>query len=503
MPAKQFSALFILFSVLFFSCRKTDHSPASIQDEVTQKFLTAPANTTPEVTAIIKNIEKQNNQYGFITNLVKRVGFPKWDKARIAGGKKAATNGRSSIDTNAKFIYIPFARDTDNYVNASLVVKIKDRDTGFAMLYANRYPLFGFDTLKNDSWNARNVFQLFATFDYVIFGHRQFLIKDKRIFPWGKDSVKLVGTIEKINQHNTGGRTLLYSETECVTITWCYKTVNETYNAVRTVSSTPACDRTETREYCTTFYYEDPGGDAFYYNNTNTGGGTTTGWFYPPTCPSGTQPERLQVVLPCETTGGWTSTEPSTNTLPQPAFTWSYTGDNGESLEDIYPNNKPEFQFPPNSNYETLYPWFTDLVKNLKDFVKNSPEVMSALQKYSGFSKNKILEHLSFGKGPVIKIEEMGGKFGYYNKDVGENVLHIRASYVRGLESAFLEHTKRGTDFLLAVTILHEFVHFGVQINNIQKGVYEWGDLFEKDAIGIYVNELNANKISIRYDKYF
>ena len=115
------------------------------------------------------------------------------------------------------------------------------------------------------------------------------------------------------------------------------------------------------------------------------------------------------------------------------------------------------------------------MVKNLKAFVKNNPKVLNALQKYSGFSKQQILNHLTFGPGPKIKVEEMTRRFGFYNKNNGIKTLHIIASYVRGLEQAFLQSTQEGTAFLLAVTLLHEYVHFGTTQNNISEGVYDFG----------------------------
>lgn len=180
---------------------------------------------------------------------------------------------------------------------------------------------------------------------------------------------------------------------------------------------------------------------------------------------------------------------------------WKYTGDNGELFVDAYPKIEPNFQFDPKDEYEKKYLRFTDIVKKLKTFVKGNPKVLAALQKYSGFTKTKILEQLTFGKGPVIKIEEMNGVFGYYNKNKGSNVLHIRASYVRGLEQAFLESTRSATAFLLAVTILHESVHLSRNENNLSDK-YEFGIGFERDAFEVVTDELNAYEVSIKFNPF-
>jgi hypothetical protein len=186
-----------------------------------------------------------------------------------------------------------------------------------------------------------------------------------------------------------------------------------------------------------------------------------------------------------------------------PPFIWSFNGDDGTTFTDAYPLEEPDFQFDAADNIEVLYPRFTSMVKNLKTFVKNNPKVLDALQKYSGFSKQEILNHLTFGQGPTIKVEEMSGRFGYYSKSNGINTLHMRASYLRGLEQAFLQSTQEGTAFLLAVTILHEYIHLGTARNNISEGRYDFGYGFELDAFNVIVDDDNAGTVVIKFSKYF
>lgn len=194
---------------------------------------------------------------------------------------------------------------------------------------------------------------------------------------------------------------------------------------------------------------------------------------------------------------------PTFNDYAVSPFNWTFSSDDGTSFTDTNPLEEPDFQFNPLDNYETTYPRFTNMVKNLKTFVKNNPKVLNALQTYSGFSKQQILDHLSFGNGPTIKVEEMEGRFGYYNKKNGINTLHVRASYIRGLENSFLNSTQEGTAFLLAVTILHEYVHLGTTQNNISEGVYDFGLGFERDAFNVIVDDDNAGEVVVKFSPYF
>ena len=184
-------------------------------------------------------------------------------------------------------------------------------------------------------------------------------------------------------------------------------------------------------------------------------------------------------------------------------FIWTFTGNDGSSFVDQYPSTEPEFKFDPIDNYESMYPRFTKMVKNLKSFVKDNPKVMNALQIYSRFSKQDILNHLTYGNGPTIKIEEMNGRFGFFNKANGNSTIHIRASYVRGLEKAYLQSTQEATAFMLAVTILHEYIHYGTSRNNISEGKWDFGIGFEKDAFNVIVDDDNAGSVVIKFSNYF
>ena len=191
----------------------------------------------------------------------------------------------------------------------------------------------------------------------------------------------------------------------------------------------------------------------------------------------------------------------STDPTPPALFNWTYSGDDGSAFTDPDPSLEPDLQFDPADGYETLYPNFTNVVKNLKTFVKNSPEVMSALQKWSGFTKQQILDKLTFGKGPTVKVVEGLDSYSSYNRATNESVLKMSASWVRGLEAAVLPATKRGTAFIIAVSILHEFVHYGTGRNNISEGQYDFGWGFERSAFHVIVNDLNANEVSLRFKK--
>ena len=186
---------------------------------------------------------------------------------------------------------------------------------------------------------------------------------------------------------------------------------------------------------------------------------------------------------------------------PYPDLYWKYLNDDGTTSVDPNSSLSVNFKFDPLDNYDYIYPKFTNLVKNLKYFVKDNPEVMNALQTWSGLSKQQIIDNLTYGQGLLIKIEDqnMDGRYAYYNKNSGVKVMHVRASYVRGLEMAILPSTKKATAFLLAVSVLHELVHYGTNLNHISEGIYDFGYGFEKDAFNIIVDDDNAGNVVVAF----
>ncbi|MCT4180476.1 hypothetical protein HZP54_11010 [Elizabethkingia anophelis] len=129
------------------------------------------------------------------------------------------------------------------------------------------------------------------------------------------------------------------------------------------------------------------------------------------------------------------------------------------------------------------YPRFTNMVKNLEQFVRNNPVVLNALVKNTGLTEAKVLEGLKWGKGPLIDFDEFPStKYGEYS-DFSKRLI-INAVYVRGLENSSLAITQKNTSFLLAITVLHEYTHYGDKLADGYYGDYEMGFGFEQDILG-------------------
>jgi hypothetical protein len=155
--------LLVSILVILFACKKIDHEPKSSDNTLEQKFFYTRVSSVPVVKAVTGFVYRQNQKYNFLQNLTNRIGFPYWNKALTFSG--ASTSGRTAGDS-IDVIYIPFVRDRENFVNATLIVKITEVDTAFHILCDWQYKDFGFDAVDSDEWNASNIFHIFAKMDY-------------------------------------------------------------------------------------------------------------------------------------------------------------------------------------------------------------------------------------------------------------------------------------------------------------------------------------------------
>jgi Metallopeptidase toxin 3 len=530
----------ILTTVLFFSgCRKFDSitpdKPQNYQ-ELKEKFFNTNSTNDIEIKKLASDIKKQDSIFKFLPDFVRKNGLPKWDKVIYKTGNHSKIGGQSNQPISSNAVASTASSSNNNEDQGVFLIPLQSQNSSLVQSYITAYKhndsLYTYRLYNKDSLNnvqaGSNTTKNNLLNTQAVFGYFEKSINNV-------DSININSpidaTIKNVNiNFNTTGSSNISNN-----------------NLVTSSASSGGCDMTIEIEitYTLTEWYDGAGnliaaqfsvsvvmnitidcsgggggggcgcGGGGSTGGGSTGGGSTGGgstggggywWGYGSGYPWYTgggggyyDPNWYWWW----TGGGGGNYTPSYNDYAVPPFTWTFTGDDGTSFNDPDPLNEPDFQFDPADNYETTYPRFTDMVKNLKTFVKNNPKVLSALQTYSGFSKQQILNHLTFGQGPTIKVEEMTGRFGFYNKNNGNKTLHIRASYVRGLEQAYLQSTQEATAFLLAVTILHEYVHLGTTQNNISEGVYDFGYGFERDAFNVIIDDDNAGTVVLKFSQYF
>lgn len=508
----------IVLSFVLVQCKKLDlrHTPDLQQTEadslppVLKKFFDTSKVSSPVITSIARKIYRQEKGKPFIEKFVKYAGYPVWDKSlsvNVRSSLNVATRG--SNNSSGTVVMIPFSLRNDSTVNAILKVSLTKKDTTFRMLYRWQYKRNGYEN-KDSVNNADRTALFFMGMESQAFGHQYYKINDSLLFP--DDSV--AAHYLRINGFNG---TKMDGLMERITVEICYTYYeSEAHGQVIGVPPGGSIDYEEVTdcEYYTVWVESGGGsgtGDSPPVDPGTSGGGDGSdsgGWEENPCGGLGgggnTPSTRFQD--PCDDPPAWEPVEELPVLEDQtliPPFVWKYNGEIGDVIEDEYPSNKPSFQFLSSDNYETKYPQFTELVKNLKSLVMSNHKVLSALEKWSGLSQKTIIDYLSFGQGPIIKIIPMTGSLGYFNGKENPAILNIRDYYVNILEATPSSYVRESMAFLLSVTVLHEFVHFGNYINGNSEGAYEFGTGFEIEAFNVIVSTDNAGKLSINFMKYY
>ncbi|MBL7729803.1 MAG: hypothetical protein JNM88_01385 [Chitinophagaceae bacterium] len=242
-----------------------------------EKFFNRHAADDPLVKSILLKMQRENNQHPFIENIIAKVGYPHWDKAIVM--QKVNKTGRVSTD-DSSIVYIPFVRDSQNYVNSLLLFKLSPEDTSYQYLSDWQYAEFGFDS-TGTGWNAKDVFHLFANFDRAVFGRTNFLITDGRIFGRQENEQTLIKLRPTASQ---GRNNILVYTTVCDLVDHCWAPEG----TVPCQECTTGCSQyIYTTIECTTGWVDDgwtTGGGGT--GSGGTGGGSTGGGggYPPPEC---------------------------------------------------------------------------------------------------------------------------------------------------------------------------------------------------------------------------
>jgi RHS repeat-associated protein len=133
--------------------------------------------------------------------------------------------------------------------------------------------------------------------------------------------------------------------------------------------------------------------------------------------------------------------------------------------------------------------------------ILDNRRIVDALKKHGGFSDKQIREVLTWGKGPTVEPYDLGPLdikspvLGFTGGLKGNPApLLININMFEELEKAEVKD-KEYWLFLIAVTILHESVHYGYNENSLKTKTREEGEDFEKDAYGKVIKMDNYRQV--------
>lgn len=180
--------------------------PETAELTVQDRFLRSNRSADPEENALVEFVSRINSKHPFIEATVAKIGYPRWDKTvkRKRNVKTAVRVG--TLSTNGGFLtaqeivsdeyYVPFVRDSDNHVNAAMIITASPTDTTFRYLCDWQYKRQSNDINKITD-NAENFAIFFMYLDKAVFDRTEFSITDTTIFRQNghaPDRVTLMGS---------------------------------------------------------------------------------------------------------------------------------------------------------------------------------------------------------------------------------------------------------------------------------------------------------------------
>jgi Bacterial EndoU nuclease len=327
--------LFLMVAVLIWAaCRKTD-SQQTANNQTTPsvnetRFFGEHRSSNPQIEAISQWVKQQNDKKNFVTQTVKQIGYPRWDKALLQSTSSGTgLSHRGGTDSSFALFLVPFVRDSQNYVNASLVVKATPTDTTMGYICDWQYLNFGLTPPSDTVIGAKNIFHLFTLLDNSTFGHTSFKLSDPRLYSH-EDSLAIASNsipfdsaavIYTLGNTGVSGRSGSYTITTCSNyaqcIAWTTRGFRVGANNGRGATS-PGCLVSVSWTICTSILILEPG-DLPTGGGTNTGGtgggsgGSGAGSTPPPSpCPTATTGNRGSIYENCGP--GWV---PIVYTVPE------------------------------------------------------------------------------------------------------------------------------------------------------------------------------------------
>ena len=168
--------------MVYVSCRKTDGpQPVETKERIETRFFNSRPTSNPVILSVMSLLNRKNECTPFVEKTVSQIGYPYWDKAVIISLPVIA--GRGAADSS-RIIYIPFVRDSENFVNASMAIQVNPADTVIRYLSDWQYRQLPNSSLSlTDSAEKHALF--FMTLDNLVFGRQDFIITDTLLFTTG------------------------------------------------------------------------------------------------------------------------------------------------------------------------------------------------------------------------------------------------------------------------------------------------------------------------------
>lgn len=185
---------------------------------------------------IVEYVKRINEKTSFVSNAIKQIGYPLWNKCTIIATKYSGNSFAQNNDSTHTY-YIPFVRDSQNYVNASLIITARPTDTTYRFKYDWDYKYFQNNTSATIIDSAEEYAIFFMKLSKSVFEHKKFRILDKTLFKNNNEDAAWVELPDTTIQNN------LYELPICTFITVIYERLCNFGKSVTNTSNNSAIIR--------------------------------------------------------------------------------------------------------------------------------------------------------------------------------------------------------------------------------------------------------------------
>ena len=307
---KNFRCYYAILAVLitgFYlsSCKKTEpltSNGTESSHSMEEKFFGNHRSNDPTEVAFVEFLKRVNEKENFVEKTVMQIGYPRWDKTFIKP-KNLPNLQQSLTGDSTEHYYIPFVRDSQNFVNAAMIITATPTDTSFSYRVDCDYRLQANSTTSvYDDAEYMAIFFMFM--DKRVFGYHKFSIIDSNLFKEnGNKATKIELTAAAANP--TNGNLWDYVEfcqNVNISLTNCPRDPGQCSGTGGSCDNCPEyCTTIISYTYCWWDWVGTGGGGSG--GTTTTGGGGSSGSTTPPSsCQGGGG------TIPIPTDGGTTIT---------------------------------------------------------------------------------------------------------------------------------------------------------------------------------------------------
>lgn len=180
---------------------------------VEKRFFSENRSADTQEAQLVAYLQRQNDKLHFVEKTVNRIGYPRWDKT-VAVTKAGTTKaGRGNTADSSDMFYIPFVREDENFVNASMWIKAQPGDTSFDYMCDWQYKIRPYSHTLQDS-TAENFALFFMMMDNRTFGYTKFTILDSNLFSDGQPYSGNGRSIGIMNTASSGKANKLFVENQ-------------------------------------------------------------------------------------------------------------------------------------------------------------------------------------------------------------------------------------------------------------------------------------------------